>query len=98
MAYNNGLCWLIYGLVWSMVAYCFRLLGVPGRLKLWPKFGPYSGFYSRIQAAGWVWAVYGRNNSHAELAPEGVCFPGSSSRPPGELSRRRLTGTSPTGT
>ena len=30
MAYNDGLLWLIYGLVYGIVACCFGLLGVPG--------------------------------------------------------------------
>ena len=30
VACNYGLLWLIYGLLWGLVACCFRLLGVPG--------------------------------------------------------------------
>ena len=30
MAYNYGLLWLIYGLLYGIVACYFRLLGVPG--------------------------------------------------------------------
>ena len=29
VAYNYGLLWLIYGLLWGIVANCFWLLGVP---------------------------------------------------------------------
>ena len=29
MAYNCGLIWLIYGLLWGIVAFNFGLLGVP---------------------------------------------------------------------
>ena len=32
MASNFGLLWLIYGLLWGIVACYFRLLGVPGSL------------------------------------------------------------------
>ena len=30
VAYNYGLLWLIYGLLWGILAHYFRLLGVPG--------------------------------------------------------------------
>ena len=32
MAYNYGLLWLNYGLLYGRVACCFRLLGLPGRV------------------------------------------------------------------
>ena len=31
VAYNSGLLWLIYGLLWGVLACCFRLLGFPGQ-------------------------------------------------------------------
>ena len=31
MACDYGLLWLIYGLLWGIVACYFRLLGIPGR-------------------------------------------------------------------
>ena len=31
VAHNSGLLWIYYGLLWCIVAYYFRLLGVPGR-------------------------------------------------------------------
>ena len=30
MACNYGLLWIIHGLLWGVVAFYFRLLGVPG--------------------------------------------------------------------
>ena len=32
VAYNNGLLSINYGLLWSIVACCFELLGVPARI------------------------------------------------------------------
>ena len=34
MAYNFGLLWLIYGLLWGTVAHYFGLLGVPGNYRV----------------------------------------------------------------
>ena len=41
VAYNYGLLWLIYGLLWGVVACCFRLLGFPSAFAVydtWPKY------------------------------------------------------------
>ena len=32
VAHNDGLRWLYYELLWGIVAYYFRLLGVPGSI------------------------------------------------------------------
>ena len=32
VAYNSGLLWLIYGLLYGIVACCFRLLGFSGTI------------------------------------------------------------------
>ena len=39
-AYNNGLLSINYGLLWGIVAYCFRLLGFPGT-SIFQLFGVY---------------------------------------------------------
>ena len=36
--YSSGLVWLIYGLLWGIVAHCFGLVGVPGRTIPWTLF------------------------------------------------------------
>ena len=35
VAYCDGLLWLLYGLLWSIVACYFGLLGVPGMWEYW---------------------------------------------------------------
>ena len=41
VAYSDGLLLMDYGLLWSVVAYHFRLLGFPGSgIDAWPSFKP----------------------------------------------------------
>ena len=70
MAYNYGLLWIHYGLLWRIVACYFGLLGVPGR-RGYPMKEPQVKF-KRDSDYGYY------DKGVAFIAPLGACqsFPG----------------------